>query len=312
MLPEAIRSPSVWVSLIAATFATILPLRPADNATTAPDGSKTVSVNLGGGKTLPIKVIDQRDPYRNVSSPDSTGKYDPERIFSTSSSYANKTFSFPTSSITASNSDYKDRDQNTFITKSYLADASAATAPNLNKKADLTTASAYDQNAAEFNRSFATSESEMGRAHPAVLASSNTSADQDRTAVLGGPAKPEGLVYDTNFNKSYLGPGAQHVPEGVTIKDNIILSRMSGLPNRPLSIDEVRNLINHQVKPNLDEKPEEPSKPLNDPDYKPEPLRDTPAPDSPSASTDDDKNDPVPPPGTMAVPPENSQPLPQP
>jgi hypothetical protein len=110
-------------------------------------------------------------------------------------------------------------------------------------------------------------------------------------------------------SKQYLGPGAQHVPDDIVIKDNFVISRMSGLPNRPLSIDEVRNLINHETKPNTDIKPDEPSKPLNDPNYKPEPLRDMPAPNN-----NDDANDPVPPPGTMASPqaPENSEQLPQP
>ncbi len=113
---------------------------------------------------------------------------------------------------------------------------------------------------------------------------------------------------DSMSNKMYLGPGAQRVPDDIVIKENVVISRMSGLPNRSLSIDEVRNLINHETKPNTDAKPDAPNKPLNDPNYKPEPLR-----DAPSPASEDDKNDPVPPPGTMAAPPpENAEPLPQP
>jgi hypothetical protein len=230
-------------------------------------------------------------------------------MFSTQSSMANKTFSPSSNSIQKSNSEFNNRDQNTFITKAYVGDPSSPSAPNLNAKAAFPTTSAYSRNAAGFDKSYSTSKADAGQNRTAVLSSSNVSTDQNRTAVLGGPEKPEVFASNSMGDKQYLGPGAQHVPDGINIKENVSLSRMSGLPNRPLSIDEVRNLINHGFKPDTDVKPEEPSKPMNDPNYKPEPLRDMPAP-----SREDDKNDPVPPPGTMAAPqaPENSEPLPQP
>jgi hypothetical protein len=108
--------------------------------------------------------------------------------------------------------------------------------------------------------------------------------------------------------KTFQGPEAVAAHQHLTMTDDGKIF-ISDLPNRALTIDEVRNLINHGFKPNTDLKPEEQSKPLNDPNYKPEPLREMPAP-----ATDDDRNDPVPPPGTMAAPqpPENSVPLPQP
>ncbi len=221
---------------------------------------------------------------------------------------ANRTFSSPSDSFTKSYSEFKNHDRDTFTTKAYVDDASTASAPNLGANASFPTTHAYSRNATGFDKSYLTSNADVGQTRTAVLASSNVSADQNRTAVLGGPEKPDVLGANSMANKQYLGPGAQNVPDGIVIKDNIVLSRMSGLPNRPLSIDEVRNLINHETKPNTDAKPEEPSKPLNDPNYKPEPLRDTPSP------ADDDKNDPVPPPGTMGAPqaPENSEPLPRP
>jgi len=222
---------------------------------------------------------------------------------------ANKQFSLPSDSLSKSDSSLKNRDQETFVTKTYVDDASSPSAPHPDIGTRFPTTSTYSRNAPGFDRNFPTSTADAGLTRTALLASSTTSADQNRAAILGGPEKPEALASNSMANRQYLGPGAQHVPDDIAIKDNIVISRMSGLPNRPLSIDEVRNLINHETKPDTDVKPEEPSKPLNDPQYKPEPLRDTPSP-----AGDDDQNDPVPPPGTMAAPPapENSDPLPQP
>ena len=301
------RSPIFWTRLIAVTFVTTGRLLHADDPPASSDGYKTVPVTVGG-KTLPIRVKEEGDPFKNVSSSTSTGKYDPERIFSTSSSMANKAFSLPSDSVSKSNSTFNNRDQDTFITKPYVGDASSPSVPNLDAKVSFPTAGGYNRNATGFDKSYSTSNADAGQTRTAVLASSTVSADQNRTAVLGGPEKPEVLASNSMANKPYLGPGAQHVPDDLITKDNVVISRVSGLPNRPLSIDEVRNLINHETKPNTDVKPEEPGKPLNDPNYKPKPLRDTPSPTS-----DDDKNDPAPPPGTMAAPhPENSEPLPQP
>lgn len=301
-----------WTRLIAVTLVTTGRLLPADDQTASSDGYKTVPVTVNG-KTVPIRVAEQGDPFKNISSSsNSTGKYDPERIFSATSSMANKKFALPSDAISQSNSDFKDHEQEAFITKPYLYDTSSPTVPNLDAKASFPTTSVYSQSATEFNKSYPTSSADVGQGRPGAFATATDSADQNRIAALGGPEKTEGIVSDSMADKQYLGPGAQHVPDGIVIKDNIVISRMSGLPNRPLTIDEVRDLINHGIKPNTDVKPEEPSKPLNDPDYKPEPLRDTPQPDASSSAGDDDKNDPVPPPGTMAAPPENSEPLPQP
>lgn len=297
-----------WTRLLAVTFVTTGRLLHADDASATSDGYRTVQINAGG-KTVPIRVRDQSDPFKNVSSSNSTGKYDPTSVnFSATSSMANKSFTYSDSAL-KNTSNFKSHDQDTFITKTYVADDTSPTAPNLDTKANFPSTSAYSRHATGFDKSYPTSNADVGQSQTAVLASSATSADQNRTALLGGPEKPEGLVADPMANKQYLGPGAQKVPDGIVIKDNGVISRMSGLPNRPLSIDEVRNLINHGFTPDTDIKPEEPSKPLNDPDYKPEPIRDTPAP-----ANDDDTNDPVPPPGTMAAPsaPENSEPLPQP
>jgi hypothetical protein len=294
--------------LATVVFVTTGRLLHADDSSVSSDGYRTASVKIGG-KTVPYRVKEQGDPYQNVSSSNSTGKYEPERIFSTTSSMADKTFSMPSDSLSKSNSEFQDPDRNTFVTKAYAFDPSAPTVPNLDAKASFPTTTAYSRNATGFDKSYVTSNVDVGQNRTAVLGSNTVSADQNRTAVLGGPQKPEVYGADPMANKQYLGPGAQHVPKGVTIKENTVLTQLTDLPDRPLSIDEVRNLINHGFKPDTTVKPAEPSKPLNDPDYKPEPLRDMPA-----VPSDDDKNDPVPPPGTMAAPqaPENSEPLPQP
>ena len=264
----------------------------------AGDGDRVVQVNVGG-KTMPIKVRDSKDPFRNVSSSQSSGKYDPERIFSTTSSMADKKFTMPTETATRSDSS---QNRPAFVTKPFAEDG-FLTAPNLHAKADARTSS-FNKTATGFDRSYYTAAND-DHARQAIPGVTETSPDQHRTAVLGGPEKQDALPTDSMANKQYLGPGAQHVPSNVFIKENVVLTRVNDLPNRPLTIDEVRNLINHETKPNTDAKPDAPSKALNDPNYKPEPLRDL------SLIKDEDKDDSVPPPGMMSRPPENSEPLPQ-
>jgi hypothetical protein len=295
-----------WTRLTALAFVATGSLLHADDKLATDDGYKIVPVNVSG-KTIPIRVRDEQDPFKSISTANSTGKYDPEHIFSTSSSMANKDFMPPASFTPKGDTEFRDRESQAFITKPYVDEAKYST-PNLNSKATFRSAAGYDRNASGFGKSFATPTADAAQSRTAVFASSNVTADQNRAAVLGGPEKPEVFAANTMADKQYLGPGAQNVPDSVSIRENVAITRMSGLPNRDLSIDEVRDLINHGFKPNTDAKPPEPSKPLNDPDYKPVPLRDTPAPGG-----DDDKDDPVPAPGTMAAPqsPENSEPLPQ-
>ena len=299
-----------WIRLIAVIFVTTGRLLHADDQPASSDGYKTVPVTVGG-KTIPIRVKEAGNPFKNVSSPNSTGKYDPEQYsFSTTSSMADKTFSPPSDPISKSNSDYKNPDQNTFITKTYALDPSAPTAPNLNTKASFPTTSAYSRNTTGFDRSYTTSSANAGQTRTAVFASA-TSTDQGRTALLG--SQTTSTFASSLAGKTFQGPEADAVHHHLTKLSNGQML-VTDLPNRPLTIDEVRDLINHGFKPNTDVKPEEPSKPLNDPNYQPKPLRDMPALDRSAPAGDDDKNDPVPPPGTMAAPPapENSEPLPQP
>ena len=290
----------------------------ADDPTTSSDGYKTVPVKVGNS-TVPIRVRQEPNPLQNFSAPDPSAKYDPQRIFSSTNSMANKKFDLPSSSASQGSSTFTNPGQNSFFTKSYAIDHSAPTVPNLNTNAgaNLPTASAFSRNASGFDKSYSTSAASAGQNQTALIASA-TSPDQNRTAVLGG--QTTSTFADPDANKVFQGEEADAAKRHLSRAKNgqIVIT---DLPSRPMTIDEVRDLINHGFAPNTDAKPPEPSKPLNDPNYVPTPLRDMPAPDAstpaPQASLPadgDDKNDLVPPPGTMAAPqpPENSQPLPQP
>jgi hypothetical protein len=277
----------------------------ADKPAATTDGYRMVPIKNGNGTTY-IRVKDV-DPYRNVKTGMTPDNYDPAHLnFARTSSLANKSFSSSNDSVSKNKTASEESDQRTFITKSYTGDnTSTATSslPNLTKTFNTKASSDFQRNSPGFDKTFPVSGVD-GESNKAAQLASHASEDQNRTANLG-TGKTDVFASTTLAPRQYLGPGAQKVPEGIDIKENIVLSRMTGLPNRPLSVDEVRKLINHETIPNTDAPPAPPSKPLNDPDYKPEP---SPAP----PATDDDKNDLVPPPGTISAPkpPENQEPLP--
>jgi hypothetical protein len=295
-----------WTSFIVVIFvATGRLIVHADNPTQSQDGYKVSSVNADG-KTVQVK---EADPYRSVkSAPVSDGKYHPEEVnFGATSSMANKKFDVPSDGLTKADPDFINHGQDTFTTKPYAFNTSSTPISNLDSKTAYQANNTFDRSAAGFDKNYATSKADAGQDRTATLDSSTpTATEQDRTAVLGGGAIP--TFPDTLGDKKFEGPEADAVHRHLKKASNGQIL-ITDIPDRPLTIDEVRDLINHGFKPNTDAPPPEPSKPLNDPDYKPVPLRDTPPPDN-----DDDKNDPVPPPGTMAAPPapENSEPLPQP
>ena len=268
----------------------------------SPDGSKMVPVKMGN-KTTYIKVQEPPDLSKHASWSTSE-KYNPTTFdLGRTSTLANKQFDSSDSSVTKSNSSFQ---QKAFLTKSYSIDSEsqANAVRNLNTKVSTDTAAAYGNTASGFDKNFSTSNSNLDQ-NKKVLFASNTSEYQSRTATIGAqqisPPSASPLA-----GQSYQGPeiaSTRHDLDQV----NGGLSRMSDLPNRALTIDEVRDLINHGVKPNTNSKPEPASKPLNDPDYKP-----IPSPAPPAA--DEDKNDLIPSPGMTAAslqPPENSEPLPK-
>jgi len=284
------------------TLVTPVSLLHADDASASTDGYRIVPVTVGG-HTVPIKVRDN-DPFKNVKAQNSSDKYDPTSLnFGASNSMANKKFDPPGNA--PSHGDSIDQRQ-TFLTKPYSENTSAPTAPNLHTKAAYTANTNYNKSASDSDKSFGTTRADADQDRTALLAKAD-SDDQSRAALIN--SKPIETSTATIGNKTFEGPEADAVHRRLTKTDSGPMA-VSDLPDRSLTIDEVKNLINHGFKPNTNTKPEEePSKPLNDPAYQPEPLRELPTPVS-----DDDKNDAVPPPGTMATPPppENSEPLPQP
>jgi len=284
------------VAIVALTTGSML--HAGDKPPAVPEGYKPVK--LPGGSTILVK--EGGDPFRRLpSAQQKSDKYDPRQLFNHENSMAHKQFSASANSMAQKDAD--PHDQARYLTKSYTDLPS----PDKNKSAFMTKypiadPSENDQTASDFKKPYTTAS--IGRTLPKYTTS--TSTFQGREAPVGDNKQK---VYGyTDATKQYLGPGAQKVPEGVEIKENVVLSRMGDMPDRPLSVDEVKNLINHGIRPDFETVNDiEPSKPLNHPDYKPQPLRDlTPA------EGQADRDAPVPPPGTMGNrPPENSEPLPQ-
>jgi hypothetical protein len=297
------------VVLVAGFLASSLVLH-ADDKPTAPPGYKMVPVSMGNGHTGYIQVKDASKMYSDGSTPNNSG-------FNMTSSMANKTFLPDAGSGSGSN--YQAKMQSTFATKSYFAKASDATdqsMPGLHDEAPVKADTAFSRRADGFDRSFQTSSAdEQTKTSPM---GSQKSDDSDRTANMGGHEIKE-FAY-TDSDKTYTGPEARGVKHDLD-RMNQGLESLKDLPDRPLTIDEVRALIDHGVKPDLDEKPAAPSKPLNAPDYQPDaapaPLREPIQPGHLKDVNDVDTDLSVP--GAVAHPdetvpdpaPENSEPLPQ-
>jgi hypothetical protein len=139
--------------------------------------------------------------------------------------------------------------------------------------------------------------------------------ESNRTADLGGHDVQKFAYVDSD--KTYAGPEAPLVKRDLA-KMNEGMESLKDLPDRPLTIDEVRALINHGIKADTSEKPAPASKPLNAPDYMPDPapapmrnpvepghLRDNNDLSIPGAVSHPDQVVPDP------APPENSESLPQ-
>jgi hypothetical protein len=210
---------------------------------------------------------------------------------------------------------YQDKVQSSFMTKSYLSGANTRadeTVPNFHSKFPLPTAASYGRGAGGFDKSFQTKGDMMDQNHSSLIGM-KTASESGRAAVLGGH-EIQTFSY-SGGDKTYGGPEALAVKRDLDRMNNG-LETLKDLPSRPLTIDEVRALINHGVKPDLDQKPAPASKPLNDPDYMPDAA---PAPDRSPGTVDlHDAND-LSTPGAVAHPelalpepaPENGQPLPQ-
>ena len=304
-----------WTPLLAVALVTTMGLLRADDPAPSSDGYKTVTVPSANGKSITVRVQQQPDALAHASFPDDL---DHKHAFSATNPMANKSFTMPTDGSPTGTTAYKDAKQDGFITKSYNFDGSAPSAPELDRHANVSTNNNFNKNAPGFDKGFDTKAN--GAQNQAALLASATSSEQGRTANLGTvntfPTQASAMS-----GKPFSGEESDALHHTLTrMKNGQML--VTDLPDRPLTIDEVRELINHGFKADTTKPPEESSKPLNDPNYLPEPLRDNPQPQSPAEKTppraqpvnpgDDDKFDAVPGPGMMSQPaPENTQPLPQ-
>jgi hypothetical protein len=289
---------------VAGLLATGLPVH-ADDKPVAPPGYKVVPVSLGGGHTGYIEVKEAPKMYGNDSTPNNSG-------FNMTSPMANKSFMPNTDSDQGAS--YQDKVQGTFETKSYFAkndSGTDASMPGLHDEVPIKADDDDSRHADSFDKSFQTGASdEQTKTSPM---SSKRADDADRTANLGGHEINKFAYGDSD--KAYTGPETQEVKRDLD-QMNQGLESLKDLPNRPLTIDEVRALINHGVKPDTDEKPAAPSKPLNAPDYTPDPapaplrspiqpghLQDDTDLSTPGAVSHPDQ--------VVPDPPENSEPLPR-
>jgi hypothetical protein len=287
-----------------------------------PPGYKVVYRDVGGGKKAAIFVQEQMDMSgltRNLAD----DPLDPQKVFSETNPASNKTF-MPASAPGSDKSSGINAQQS-FETKVYDTSTTSSVYDTGAKPTYHTASYAGAKAAAGYDQSFATTDtpSDMSKAHSPFAPVG--AAEQNRAAPID--AKTYGTFASADANKDFNGPEAdairQHARPGAHIDGDLQL--VGEIPNRPLSIDEVRELINHGFKPDLDQPPPPAGKPLNDPNYQPVPLRieptsadDAPAPVPAAASPgtgghkvdEDDANDPVPSPGMMADPPENSEALP--
>jgi hypothetical protein len=257
-----------------------------------------VPVNTGDG-TTPVKV-QESNPYQGLHVPAPTEKYDPTRYsMNQTSSMANKPFSANMFSPSKNGATFT-QDKGAFGTKTYNQ-TNSSDLRNAKTQYQTTSTNGLVRNDTQFGKNYGTPTSSMGSTQSGGF--SSASKDQNRTAKESGKTSE---THSANLAKQYVGPGAQHDPNGS--KDNVVIAHVSDIPDRPLSIDEVRGLINHGFKPDTTAPPDAPTKAINDPDYKPEA-----SPEVPSArASDDDKDAPLPSPGAMAQPPpENSESLPQ-
>jgi len=282
-----------------------------DSEPKPPPGTHVVYEEVGG-KKVPIFVKDQYD-FGRIGRKVGDDPLDPQKVFSETNAAQNKAFKPADFNINKS-SDLGNQDN--YVTKVY-GNTAPTSVYNLRDKPTYPTAS-FDgaKSAAGYNQTFATKGAPANLDQASQFAPIGAQSEQNRKAPID--ARPYATYAAPQANKDYAGPEAEiirkQVKPGRPIDGD--LQQLTEIPNRPLTIDEVRNLINHGFKANLDEPPAPASKPLNDPNYQPEPLRiEPPVDDAPSAAAhkvlDDDANDPVPSPGTMAEHPEDSQPLPK-
>jgi hypothetical protein len=265
-----------------------------------------------GKKTAVIRVKDQIGPRLHGELP-SNGVYSPTNLdLGRSSSFSNKEFTVGNSSLSKTDTAEEALSGNRFVTKSFSLSKSDSMADvGKTYKTSSFTESARGSNDYQ-GKTFATSASTMTQGKDAAFeGAGKTSTFQGQTAVLDGDKKtPFSGTSDLN-DKTFSDPEMKHIRrDPYSTGNNLDVKRLTDLPNRPLTIKEVRNLINHETVPNLNEKADDDLKSLNDPEYEPPaPFKDY----RPKQLPAEEKDNGLPSPGMMATPtpPENGQPLPK-
>ena len=296
--------------LVSTTVLTAPALRADDAPPPVQPGFHNVAIKQGD-RTAYIQVKDAQDPFKNVKD---SGSSNPDHFsFNQSSPMANQRYDLGNTASSHDNGSYRQDVEHTFITKSYFTDNADKSTPGLNHSVPLASAG-YTNRAQDFDKSFLTASRDVGQNKVADEADS-TSSYQGETALLGGHDVK--TFASSMATKTYQGPETEAIKQDVS-KMNEGMVGLKDLPDRALTIDEVRALINHGIKPDTaaDAKPPEAAKPLNDPAYTPDPA---PAPLRVQPGDDHhliDDNDIIPPPGMIAhpqgvVPPDEAEPLPQ-
>ncbi len=273
-------------------------LRPRPSGTpTPPPGYKVVN----HGNT-PIFVKDQLDPLRHAGNI-GDDPLDPQKVFSETNPASNKTFMPGDASVNKSaNLDSQRGFRHQGLRHRGLQRLQSRLQDHLPHRVVR-----RHKSAAGYNQAYATKDASADLESCDSAFAPIGASEQNRAAPID--AKTFATYAAPQQGKDFTGPEAdvmhRHAKPGEPIDGD--LEKLGEIPDRPLSVDEVRALINHGFKPNLSEPAAPASKPLNDPNYQPEPLRIEPTspddapPVAPATGTHkvdvDDTNDPGPSPG---------------
>jgi hypothetical protein len=287
----------------AAAFAnaTAKPAAPASDQ--PPPGAHDVKTASG----LTIRVRDAQKTELKDDSP-TDGKYDPSSMnMNRTSSYANKTFSTSEAALGGNAMAAEAHDQKRYVTGAYAA----GSYNQANKTFETAAYKSSPQNGGDFDKTFQLPGS--GTAAEANRSFAVKSSDlQSKKALIADNPQDKTDPFATTWSegdKRFYDPTMLRVPhkkhDFQVDANKADPDRITNLPNRPLSVDEVRDLLNNEQIPDLDKPPDTPSKPLNDPGWEPPvkaPLIDdtraapaTPPPDEAGAGE-------LPSPGMMAKP----------
>ena len=256
-----------------------------------------------GDHTAYIQVRDTNDPFAHLKQTDDAQG----NAFSLNrtSTLSHQNYDLG-AAATATPAAVKDQSQTSgFQTRGYFANHPAAATTWKAYQTD-TTEAYVGLKSADYDKTFTTARADIDQ--KTAGGANSTSEYAGKSAQLGGH---EVKVFASSLGtQTYAGREASLIKKDLA-QMNDGMEGLKDLPNRTLTIDEVRALINHGIKPNTEEKAPEPTKALNDPDYTPDAapalLRDAPLNDSRLKTFNDDL---IPPPGMMAHP-EAAEALPQ-